>query len=227
MIVVLFLRIIKYWLYYQLLVILNVVDFGAATSPTVSPTTTKLVLMDTIAGDGTASSTGTGGPANAASFNEPWGVWLDSSDVLYITEVLGNCIRKFPFPNGIVTNVVGVCGVSGYGGDFGLATSALMNVPLGVVVDTLGSVYFTDSNNNRVRKVSNGIITPFAGTGSATSTGDGGPATVASLFKTQGIFIDTLGQVFVSEGSGNRIRKIASGTITLVAGLNNRSLEFS
>ena len=113
-------------------------------------------------------------------------------------------------------------GTAGFSGDSGSATVAKINNPYGVAVDAAGNVYFTDYGNNRIRKIStSGIITTIAGTGAATFSGDGGPATAATLQSPRGIAIDPLGNIIFSDYGNNRVRKIdgATGVITTIAGV--------
>jgi len=86
----------------------------------------------------------------------------------------------------------------GFGGDNGAATNASLNHPAGIAIDSSGNVYFSDTNNHRVRKVTalTGIITTYAGTGFASSSGDGGVATSASIYLPNGLCIDSAGTYF-------------------------------
>ena len=110
----------------------------------------------------------------------------------------------------------------GFSGDGGPALRAELSVPVGLAVDGQGNVYLADRNNNRVRKVStSGIITTFAGGGSADfpTYGDGGPATSARLNYPWGVAADRQGNVYFSERSNNRVRKVdTSGIISTFAG---------
>jgi hypothetical protein len=102
------------------------------------------------------------------------------------------------------------------GGDGGPAIQAQLFGPRDLARDPAGNTYIADQDNNRVRKVTpDGTITTFAGNGIAVSSGDGGPATQASLNDPIGVTADGSGNVYVSEFSGNRIRRIArDGTIS-------------
>ncbi len=102
-----------------------------------------------------------------------------------------------PHSISVISTIAGT-GTASYSGDNGPATSAAVNLPHGIALDSSGNVYFSDISNQRVRKitVSTGIITTYAGTGSGTYNGDGVAATSASLFNPNGLFIDTSGNIF-------------------------------
>jgi DNA-binding beta-propeller fold protein YncE len=89
--------------------------------------------------------------------------------------------------------------------------------PHGVAIDSAGNVYIADTLNNRIRKVSNGIITTVAGGGSQ-GLGDGGPATSAQLSAPIGVAVDSAGNLYIADLNNYRIRKVSNGVITTVPG---------
>ncbi len=98
----------------------------------------------------------------------------------------------------IITTIAGT-GTGSYSGDGGQATSATINTPTGIDIDSAGNVYFNEFHNHRVRKitVSTGIISTYAGTGTASYSGDGGVASSAALNYPDGLCIDTSGTLLI------------------------------
>jgi hypothetical protein len=188
--------------------------------------------ISTIAGNGTYGFSGDGGPATSAEFRNPYGVAVDTSGNLYISETGGHRIRKVTASTGIITTVAGngyrdQSGDGGYSGDGGAATSAELNEPWRVVVDSAGNLYIADTGNFRIRKVtaSTGIITTVAGNGTQGFSGDGGLATSAELTLPYGVTVDTAGNIYFTDSG--RIRKVAvsTGIITTVAGNGTRGFS--
>jgi hypothetical protein len=153
-------------------------------------------LISTVAGDTTTVTgySGDGGPAIAAKFNEPRGIAFDSKDNLYIADYWNNCIRRVDAVTGIVTTIAGDGTVlNGYSGDGGLAKDALLFEPFEIAFDAADNLYFTDFNNNCIRRIDavSGIITKVAGSdppGWAGFAGDGGKAVDARLFGPMSLF---------------------------------------
>jgi sugar lactone lactonase YvrE len=174
-------------------------------------------IITTLAGNGTAGYSGDGGPATSAELGQPYGVAVDSSGNIYIADT-GNCVIR-EVSGGIIRTVAGngACNYyGGYSGDGGPATGAELSVPYGVAVDSSGNLYIADSHNNRIRKVSAGIITTVAG-GGTDGLGDGGPATSAGIGWANGVTVDSSGNIYIADG--DRIRKVDdNGIITTVAG---------
>ena len=171
--------------------------------------------ITTFAGNGSFEYSGDDGPATSAQIS-PAGIAANGTGSLYIADFRDYRIRKVS--GGIIGTVAGN-GTYGYSGDNGSATSAQISNVSGVAVDGAGNQYIADSFNNRVRKVSGPFITTLAGTGAAGYSGDSGPAASAQLSSLQGIASDlSRGNVYITDQTNNRIRKISNGNITLVAG---------
>jgi uncharacterized protein (TIGR03437 family) len=182
-------------------------------------------IITTVAGTGTPGYSGDGGPAAGAQIN-PSAVAVDGPGNLYIADsdcdfnaCRGSRIRKVS-ADGII-RTVGGRETSGYSGDGGPATSAQLNQPAGLALDTAGTLYIADSGNYRIRKVSsNGIITTIAGNGLFNYLGDGGPATAAQLSSEfHGIALDAAGNLYIADQFNLRVRKVSpKGVISTFAG---------
>jgi sugar lactone lactonase YvrE len=189
---------------------------GGASSSSVN-NGKQLGEIITVAGGGV----GDNGVATSSSLNGPSGVAVDSAGNIYIAETGSNCIRKVAAGTGIITTVAGN-GTYGHSGDNGTATSAGLQGPSGVAVDSAGNIYIADTGSNRIRKVTagTGIITTVAGNGTHDYSGDNGAATSASLAWPYGVAVDSTGNIYIADYGSNRIRKVTAGTgiITTVAG---------
>ncbi len=176
-------------------------------------------VITTVAGTGTASYTGDGGAATAATINRPNGLNTDAAGNVYFADEDNNVIRKITVSTGIITTIAGT-GATTFGGDLGPATAADLNKPKDVFVAASGEIYIADNDNNRIRRISSsGIITTIAGTGPAGFTGDGGSALTARLSHPLSIWISPSGEILLTDSWNNRIRKISTtGTITTIAG---------
>ena len=172
--------------------------------------------ISTVAGGSTPGYGGDGGAATSAQLNSPTGIAVDSKGDLYIADSDNNAIRMVS-PSGTITTVAG-SGRQGYSGDGGPAINALLNYPQGVALDSSGNLYITDTLNNAVRMVRNGIISTVAGNGVPGDSGDGGPAASAQITNPVGIAMDAAGGIYVSDSSGV-VRKFSlNGSITTIAG---------
>ncbi len=164
--------------------------------------------ISTVAGDGSYSFSGDGGPAISASFKSPVSVAVDATGNIYIGDNADQRIRKVNASNGFISTIAGN-GVTGFSGDGGVATNASLNFPNGVAVDTKGNVYIADSGNDRIRKVdTNGLISTLAGNGPFAFGGDGGPAAAATLSIPYGVGVDAAGHVYIPDSSVNRVREV-------------------
>jgi uncharacterized repeat protein (TIGR01451 family) len=173
--------------------------------------------ITTVAGNGSWGSTGDGGSATSAQVAQINGLAADSAGDLYISDSVNQRIRMVT-PGGIISTVAGT-GTAGYSGDGGPGTSAQLNQPTGLAVDTAENLYILDSNNQRIRRLTpDGTITTVAGNGGSDNTGDGGPATFAQLGGPLGLTIDPAGNLYFATGSLTIRRVSAGGTITTIAG---------
>jgi trimeric autotransporter adhesin len=196
-------------------------------------------LITTVAGEGTGGYSGDGGPAITAGFADAEEVTRDLAGNLYVADFQSNRVRKIT-PQGIISTVAGN-GIQGFSGDGGLATSASLNSPTGVAVDTAGNLYIGDEGNGRVRKVTpQGIISTLATGGPAVGTDQLGNlyysngdtiqkvtprgatnsvATLASSDDPRAIAVDALGNIYVADGFGYRVWKVTpQGIVSTVAG---------
>jgi uncharacterized protein (TIGR03437 family) len=175
--------------------------------------------ITTVAGNGTMSFSGDGGPATLAGMRDPSGVAVDAAGNLYIAAEGNFRIRRVT-PEGTITTVAGN-GISGFSGDGGPAISAELANPNGVAVDAAGNLYIADQvGSYRIRRVTPaGTITTVAGNGKYGFSGDGGPATAAPLGSPSGVAVDGAGNLYIADRLNYRVRRVTpEGIITTVAG---------
>jgi sugar lactone lactonase YvrE len=182
---------------------------------------------------------GDGGPATSAELNPfdlmipAGGVALDSSGDLFIADSGNGVIREVSAATGIITTVAGIAN-SIYigGGDGGPATSASLNTPYGVAVDSSGNIFIADTHDYVIREVTavNGNIYTVAGnmTLGLGFSGDGGPAGLAQLRNVYGVFLDPAGNLFVPDPENCVIREVSAstGNIATVAGAFNPNGDY-
>ena len=170
----------------------------------------------TIAGTGGTTYFGNGVPATGAELYYPTGVASDSSGNIYIADRSNCVVREVNGGTGIITTFAGT--TCGYSGDGGPATSAQLNQPYKVAVDSSGDVYIADTANCVIRKVTGGTITTFAGKDVCGYSGDGGAATSAELYEPIGVAVDTMGNVYIADQDNYVVRKVSGGNISTFAG---------
>lgn len=196
---------------------LYICDHGANVIRKVRITGTTTIIS-TIAGTGTAGYNGDAIPAITAQLNNPWQIAVDTLENIYVCDLLNSRIRKIS-PAGIITTVVGT-GTPGYAGDGGLATAATITGPVGIIVNRMGQLFFTDGAADEIRRVANDTITHVAGVPLAnTYAGNGVPATSASLYGPNCITMDHSGNIYFSDNLNNLVRKVnPMDIITTISG---------
>ena len=178
---------------------------------------------------------GDNGPADEARLNHPYGLALDAAGNIYFSDRDNHVIRRIDRITGVITSYAGQGTVSGFGGDGGPASAALLNRPAGIDFDSAGNLYIADSGNARVRRVdaSSGIITTVVGNGAVDqygrfiSSGDGGEATNASLRSATNVALDANDNLYIADY--HRVRRVSypdttppTGTLTI-----NNGAEFT
>lgn len=178
-----------------------------------------LGVISTIAGTGVVGYSGDGGPATAAELSYPVRVCADAAGNIYISDNGSYTIRMVN-TSGVISTLAGT-GTMGYTGDGGPATAAELGIAEGVSVDALGDVYVADMNNSVIRMINTGgIISTVAGNGGIGYSGDGGPATAAKLFFPPGVYISSLGNLYIADESNSRVREVP-GFPTIIASVKN------
>jgi hypothetical protein len=174
--------------------------------------------VTTIAGTGTAGSTGDGGQATLARLSAPERLAFDTAGNLYIADSANNKIRKVT-PAGIISTVAGT-GTAGFSGDNGQATSARLRTPTDVAIKPDGTMYIADRANQRIRKVTPaGVISTVAGNGTAGYSADDVQATASRLNNPYSVTFDPAGNLYIADYDNERVRMVnTGGLITTIAG---------
>jgi sugar lactone lactonase YvrE len=171
-------------------------------------------IIETFAGTGKRGYSGNGGPAIKAKLSWPDGLVFDRNDVLYFTENFNNAIRKIT-PDGVIRKLVGT------------PAESILDDPRGIGLDASGALYVADTKHDRVSRVNaDGTVTTVAGDGvnhGTPGTGDGGPATEASIPNPLALAFDPFGNLVIAS---DRIRRVnASGVVTSLIGADLGSPE--
>ena len=176
--------------------------------------------ITTVAGNGTKGFSGDGAVATSAALSTPTDVAVDGSANLFILDAFNWRIRRVDAVTQLIDTVAGN-GTEGFSGDGGPATAAQLS-PADVAVDTVGNLFIEDGRNCRIRRVdaTTQVISTIAGDGQCGFSGDGGPATSAELSASGPDAVDTVGNLFIADGTNCRIRRVDATTqvISTVAG---------
>ena len=166
-------------------------------------------IITTVAGTGTAGNAGDGGLAINALLNKATGVWVDINNKnIYIVDYANFKIRMVTNSTGMITTIAGT-GTVGSTGDGGPATSAQLNYPQAVTMNSYGNIFIADSSNHKIRMVNSaGIIITIAGTGTVGGLGDCGVAASAQLNYPSGVWVDMNDNVYVADTTNHKIRLV-------------------
>ncbi len=189
-------------------------------------------LIKTIAGSsiGSAGFTGDGGAATSATLHNPQGVALDGASNIFIADHDNNAIREVLASDKTIHTYAGsATGVPGVSPDGTLATAALLHSPSAVVVDSNGDVFIADTGNSIIREVTlpGKLIQTKAGNGTAGFGGDGGNAKQAQLSFPRGVFVDTSGNILISDTGNSFVRLVTALDGLIHQSVGNSTLSFS
>jgi len=174
--------------------------------------------VSVIAGNGVPSCCRDTGPAIDGVLSNPNSLAFAPDGALIIVDGGSQKIRRI-FQS-TITSIAGTTFTSGFSGDGGAATEALLSDPWGIAIDPAGNIFFIDRGNHRVRRIdTKGIITTVAGNGRRGFSGDGGSAVAASLDTPAAVAISANGDLLIADYWNNRIRAVSpAGVIRTWAG---------
>jgi sugar lactone lactonase YvrE len=172
-------------------------------------------VMNTVAGTAQVCNySGDGGQATSAELSFPQEVALDGAGNLYIADIGNAIVRRVVLGTGIITTYAGIPGTAGSPTNNVPATSTSLNGPIALAVDAGGNLFIADQNANVVCRVdaTTKNLTIVAGTGALGFSGDGGPATAATLQVPEGVAVDSAGNLYIADSENARIREVFSPT---------------
>jgi len=184
----------------------------------------QTTVISEFAGNGFCCFSGDGHPATDAAIIGAGDVFSDPQGNFFIADLGNSAVREVAASTGQIQTVAGNPALGpGFSGDGGPATSARINTPGAVEVDSAGDLFILDFSNNVIREVTGGVIhtvAGIAGQGGQGYSGDGGPATSAQLDFANGIGLDSAGNLYIADSNNNVVRKVtvATGVIETVAG---------
>ena len=167
-------------------------------------------VITTFAGTGEGASSGDGGPAERAALLGPRALAFGPTGDLYICLRNDHKVRKVDRRTNIIRTVAGT-GAKGYTGDHGPALQATFNGPKEIAVDRHHNIYLVDTENHCIRRIdaASGLVSTVAGTGQPGGSGDGGPATAATLKRPHGACVDAAGNIYIGDSENHRVRYVS------------------
>ena len=191
--------------------------FSDSASTAIRKLTLASGVVNTVAGNGYLGLTADGGAVSGPLYNPSAFTFDAAGNIIFLEQ---NRIRKVS--GGVYSTIGNTANTAGFSGDGGPAALAQFQYPAALARAANGDLYVADSQNHRVRLLSGstGIVSTVAGTGTASSTGDGGLGVNATLNYPSSLSLDGLGDLFIGELSGNRVRKLvlSTGMISTAAG---------
>ena len=193
----------------------------------------QTTTISTVVGIGDTNQWDDSTPASSSGIGRPTTLAVAPSGTVFFcdaSESTRNTVLTYQDPNNPLIISAGLRDQNGYNGDGGPAAEALLNEPTDITLDSVGNLYIADSKNYRIRKVDRETqrISTFAGNGNPGSSGDGGPASIASVGIVTNISMDTAGNLWILDNgadsaSGTKVRKIdaLTNTITTEVGGGN------
>ena len=165
--------------------------------------------LSTVAGTGTKGYSGDGGPALAASLNEPYEVRFDKSGNMFFAEMQNHVVRRVDAKTKVISTLAGT-GAPGFSGDGGPAAKAQFKQPHSIAFDPDGKLLVCDIGNNRIRRIdlTTGIIDTYAGTGEKKPAADGAPLAGTPLNGPRAIDLDPQGNMYLALREGNAVYRI-------------------
>lgn len=185
----------------------------------------KTGSISTVAGNGTRGYSGDGGPATAASLNEPYEIRFDKTGHMFFVEMRNHLVRRVDAKTGIISTVAGT-GEAGFSGDGGAATRATFRQPHSIAFDPQGRLLICDIGNHRIRRVDlrGGTVETYAGTGEKLPTPDGAPLAGTPLNGPRALDLDPQGNLYLALREGNAVYRIdpKAGRIHHLAGTGEK-----
>lgn len=181
--------------------------------------------LTTVVGTGKPGYSGDGGPATAATLNQPHEIRFDLEGNLFIVDMQNHAVRRWDAKTKILTTFAGN-GHPGYSGDGGPAAKAQFKQPHSIQFAPNGDLYVCDVGNHAIRRIDmeTGLIETFAGTGKAGPTPDGSPIKGTPLNGPRSLDFDRKGNLWLATREGNQVFKFdrRTGKIEHVAGTGKK-----